>query len=1461
MTKSATRNYSLTTLTTRSIVFLMFLLAVISSRSNAQVVYNESFDIVGPYPAGSLPNGWAQGKFGAGVDADNYWDRMGAGATAPNCSPRTGTAMMRYRSSLTNAGEASFLASKRLDMRNYSGSPTVSFWMYRDETWVGFNDNIRVYANSTPDMNGAPVQLTATPINRPCGSAPAVACPVSYNASGWNQYTYVIPPAFNTANVYIVFLGTSAFGAHIYIDDFSVQTWPVLEQSYVSSSVILQNSATTAQGLTNQDIIGVRITVDGSNNPGTRAIVNSIFNTIGSTNPTTDIVNAKLWYTGGTSSFSVGTATLVGTFTSPWLTNFATIQASGNWTGSVAWTGLEHGDNYFWVTYDIAPGGISGNFVDAEWVSFGFRVQKPLTTGVAGTPTITVPNSTSLVVGMAVTGVGIAAGATITNIAGATVTLSANNTAAVSGTVTFLLTVTPTVQTIAGSREIDVVYCIPTMIVGTSWLNYNTNDYIANVTMAGNPTAPPGINNSLNSVGPNAGGCAGGPCPFNTHPPDYELFPAVPGKTASLTADGVTIYTISLKVGTYCCSNYIAAWIDFNKNGSFLDLGEKIAQSGSLSNSQVYNTVFNVPVGAVTGTSRMRVREVWITPNIDPCNTYTYGETEDYVVTILPTCGVPGWKTWLGFTDDWDNPANWCGGVPTINDNARLPGSGGIPYIRPVIKPGVLATTKKLRVEANDTLYIRSWSNSSLTVSDSMYIQAPSSMVKVISTLVDTAQVSNGLLFPSATLTPMKNSTKSKSIWLFTQAELIAKGLVAGDVITNLYLHFVRSSNANPYKNVTISYYYTNPAFVFVPGVGATLPPQLTAPVTIFTGDVLASTFAAPGAGGSFNFPTNPGSFVWSGSANKLVIELCYDNTGFPTTGTSDQPRYTQTLGFRNYGTLLNVAVINTPACDMRPSSSTTATGTIGTNTITVASATLLTIGQNATGTGMPAGAVITNIVGSVVTLSGNLTANITASPVTFGSNVFWTPSDHRPNLTFKYDRPFTKYPIEVRGHWGNNGTFIPALSRVSLAGTTPQNVAGTSTTTFYDLRINNLNHVTRMTDFTITDSLDLTNGRLKLNLGQVNLTNPVIGSLNRINGFLQSETDVLATNVAPFGKFHWTMGNTPGLRVIPFIKSTGAYIPLDYNIDSGTHDVIFATHATAPNNTNIPPAITNINGFFTGTDNSNNMVDRFYMVDNTAGSGSPQADITFRYAISERAAGGNVNVKAQRWLSSTVEWEYPFIPTQTFTAGTPDVVAITDFTGFNSNIWWALTLQAAPLPVELLDFTAVPVKDKVKLSWVTASESNNSHYVVERTVDQSSFDYISRVESRGPSSSTLEYYTWDNSPLDGKQYYFLRQHDIDGQVRSYGPVSVEFKKDVFDIITATTASSDKGVTVVFNYNSTEPYNYSIVDMTGRVIVAKGNNSAEPGANVIDIPASLSKGVYQIILQNSSKVVSKKFFY
>lgn len=65
----------------------------------------------------------------------------------------------------------------------------------------------------------------------------------------------------------------------------------------------------------------------------------------------------------------------------------------------------------------------------------------------------------------------------------------------------------------------------------------------------------------------------------------------------------------------------------------------------------------------------------------------------------------------------------------------------------------------------------------------------------------------------------------------------------------------------------------------------------------------------------------------------------------------------------------------------------TTATGSSGGNTITVGSATGLVIGQAAIAPGIPAGTIINNIAGTTITLSQNLTANLTAVPIQFGAN------------------------------------------------------------------------------------------------------------------------------------------------------------------------------------------------------------------------------------------------------------------------------------------------------------------------------------------------------------------------------------------------------------------------------------------------------------------------------------------
>jgi len=62
----------------------------------------------------------------------------------------------------------------------------------------------------------------------------------------------------------------------------------------------------------------------------------------------------------------------------------------------------------------------------------------------------------------------------------------------------------------------------------------------------------------------------------------------------------------------------------------------------------------------------------------------------------------------------------------------------------------------------------------------------------------------------------------------------------------------------------------------------------------------------------------------------------------------------------------------------------TTATGTSGTPTITVASATNITYGQLVIATGVPNNTYVTNIVGTTVTLSNNLTAPLAATAINF---------------------------------------------------------------------------------------------------------------------------------------------------------------------------------------------------------------------------------------------------------------------------------------------------------------------------------------------------------------------------------------------------------------------------------------------------------------------------------------------
>ncbi|MBO9615488.1 MAG: T9SS type A sorting domain-containing protein [Dyadobacter sp.] len=98
------------------------------------------------------------------------------------------------------------------------------------------------------------------------------------------------------------------------------------------------------------------------------------------------------------------------------------------------------------------------------------------------------------------------------------------------------------------------------------------------------------------------------------------------------------------------------------------------------------------------------------------------------------------------------------------------------------------------------------------------------------------------------------------------------------------------------------------------------------------------------------------------------------------------------------------------------------------------------------------------------------------------------------------------------------------------------------------------------------------------------------------------------------------------------------------------------------------------------------------------------------------------------------------------------------------------ILINEGPMPVSLVSFDAKAAgSDKVNVTWVTASEKNNSHFVIERSYNAKNFVEIGSVEGKGDSDVATSYEFADRNPLAGTNYYRLKQVDrattVNGQI------------------------------------------------------------------------------------------------
>jgi hypothetical protein len=144
-----------------------------------------------------------------------------------------------------------------------------------------------------------------------------------------------------------------------------------------------------------------------------------------------------------------------------------------------------------------------------------------------------------------------------------------------------------------------------------------------------------------------------------------------------------------------------------------------------------------------------------------------------------------------------------------------------------------------------------------------------------------------------------------------------------------------------------------------------------------------------------------------------------------------------------------------------------------------------------------------------------------------------------------------------------------------------------------------------------------------------------------------------------------------------------------------------------------------------------------------------------------------------------------------------------------------------APLPVNILSFKGERLKNKIKLDWSTATETNNKGFELQRSADGrnfSSITFISSKAAQGNSNTQLQYNYTDERPMNGGNYYRLKQTDKDGNI-SYSNI-VLIKNSAASGITIDVYPNPVKDRVKIKMFSTtiNKVNIIITDLAGRVV-------------------------------------------
>ena len=331
---------------------------------------------------------------------------------------------------------------------------------------------------------------------------------------------------------------------------------------------------------------------------------------------------------------------------------------------------------------------------------------------------------------------------------------------------------------------------------------------------------------------------------------------------------------------------------------------------------------------------------------------------------------------------------------------------------------------------------------------------------------------------------------------------------------------------------------------------------------------------------------------------------------------------------------------------------------------------------------------------------------------------------------------------------------------------------------------------------------------------------------------------------------------------VFPFGFSTTDYIPVYFNktpvgVVNNASAVTVSTWATNAANLAWANTVTNMVGL-AGANATNSAIDRNWQI-MTASNVTATTNLYYR-GVENTTLYAVGPFSGQEWNVSNSDWMTPTGTgvgvTGAGTIGNSTGITVVPY-GISTSSPYILSATSAPLPIELVSFSAYCESNQTHVKWTNASETNVWNMELQKSLDMNIWSTIYIAQPSNTNSTTNYNYVYPETS-NSSVYYRLKTNNNDGS------------SDVSAIIVNQSCASDIAsnnlsafyynnlLNVSSQFENDATVNYSLYDVQGKRILS-GQYMAGKGEQLVSLPINdLSDGVYIFNAESNATFYNRK---